>query len=280
MIIEDQWASHPTVFDRVQKLEELNIKLEVSGESAWTLFSGTDILQKKLTERLFRYWKYDEKPTVLDLESFKEKYEEDSAKYTFHSKFNHFYEFRDISVFDINNAIDSTLDKEFKTFDELYTEENVDLVGQFSGLDRDIKTLEAIGRKEILVNSLEYDGIKYEKGKFEKLLVNLKKQHESDHKNIKNLDIRIFRFFLNLAKVSGRNEELLKSYEDYFYLLKEDKENLQIYLDLINSMQFIWRVTSFSKIRKLMTIFKEKESDFRIILKQIFKDERYGSFIT
>ena len=279
LIIEDQWASHPTVFDRVQKLEELNINLEASGESAWTLFTDVENLQKKLTEKLFRYWKYSETPTFLDLDSFTDKYKEDYAKYNFHSMYNHFYELRDISVFDIQNAIESNLETEFQTIDQLYTEENVDLVRQFSGLDRDIKTLEAVERKEILVNSLEYDGVKYERGEFKKLLENLKKEHENSHKVITNLDIKIFKFFLNLAKVAEQNEELIKSYEDYFYLLEEDKKNLQIYLDLINSMQFIWHVTSFSKIRSKMITLKEKEADFRMKLNQILKDERYSDFV-
>ena len=279
LVIQDQWASHPTIFDRVKRLEELNVETVVSGDSAWMLFSDVDVLQKRLTEKLFRYWKYSETPSFIDLDTFKEKYQEESQKYTFDNRYNHFYEFRDISVFDVKQEIENSNDKEFKEFGEIYSDENVDLVRQFSGLDRDIKTLEGISKKEIIAETFEYDGIRYQSEESDKLLEKLKKQHEASHKEINNLDIKIFRFFLNLAKVSGHNEELIKCYEDYFYFIGEDKENLQIYLNLINSMQFIWRVTSFNQIRNKMTRLKEKEADFRGKLKKILIDERYISFI-
>jgi len=279
LVIQDQWASHPTILDRVKRLEELNVETVVSGDSAWILFSEVDVLQKRLTEKLFRYWKYSETPSFIDLDTFKEKYQEESQKYTFDNRYNHFYEFRDISVFDIKQAIENSNDKEFKEFSEIYSDENVDLVRQFSGLDRDIKTLESISKKEIIAETFEYDGIRYQSEESDKLLEKLKKQHEASHKEINNLDIKIFRFFLNLAKVTEHNEELIKCYEDYFYLIGEDKENLQIYLNLINSMQFIWRVTSFNQIRNKMTILKEKEADLRGKLKKILIDERYISSI-
>ncbi|MCW8961761.1 MAG: M48 family metallopeptidase, partial [Ignavibacteriaceae bacterium] len=279
LVIKDQWASHPTVFDRVKKLEDLNVEAVVSGGSAWNLFSDGDNLQKKLTEKLFRNWQYSDTPVILDFKAFKKRYSEEVHKYRFDKKYNHFYELRDISVFDIKQAIETSNQEEFKEFEEIFTDKNVDLVHQFSGLDRDLKTLESITKKEIAADSFDYDGVKYQSEESNELLEELKKRHEVLHKEINNLDIKIFKFYLNLAKVSGHNEELLKCYEDYFYLLREDKENLKIYLDLINSMQFIWRVTSFSQIRNKMITLKEKEADFGSKLKKILKDERYISFI-
>ena len=280
LVIEDQWASHPTVFERVKKLEELNLEVVVSGNSAWKLFSDVENLQKKITEKLFRNWQYSENPSILDFEGFKEKYQEESDKYSFHKRYNHFYEFRDISLFDIKQAIESSDNEELKEFKEAYSDENVDLVRRFSGLDRDLKTLESITKKEIVADRFEYDGVKYKSDESSELLEELKKQHEVLHREINNLDIKIFRFFLNLAKLSGRKEEFIKNYEVYFYLLQEDKSNLQIYLDLINSMQFIWLVNSYNKIKSQMIEMKKKEWLFNSKLKEIIKDERYNSDIS
>lgn len=276
LVIKDQWASHPTVFDRVKKLEELNVEAVVSGDSAWKLLSDVENLQKKLTEKLFRNWQYSGTPVILGFETFKEKYSEEANKYKFDKKYNHFYEFRDISVFDVKQAIENSNDKEFKEFVEIYTDENVDFVRQFSGLDRDLKTLESITKKEIAADSFEYDGVKYQSEESNELLEELKRRHEDLHKEINNLDIKIFRFFLNLTELSGGKEDFVKNYETYFYLLNEDKTNLQIYLDLINSMQFIWRVNSFTQIKTKMIEMKKKELLFKNKLSQIIKDERYN----
>ncbi len=100
LVMVNQWASHPTIEDRVRKLEELNISSTVSSESAWNLFVDSEAIQKTLTEKLFRYWQFQETPVNLTHEEFKEKYNEDADKHTFSRKYNHFYEFKDISRFE------------------------------------------------------------------------------------------------------------------------------------------------------------------------------------
>lgn len=279
LVFQDQWASHPTIFDRVKRLEELNVKAEMSSQSAWILFSDVEVLQKKLTEKLFRYWKYSETPSFIELDTFKEKYQEESQKYNFDNRYNHFYEFRDISVFDVKLVIENSDGELFNEFKDIYTNENVDLVQQFSGLDRDIKTLEGISKNEIIAETFEYDGVKYKSEESDELLEELKRQHETLHKEINNLDIKIFRFFLDLSTLLGKKEILINNYEVYFYLLADDKANLQIYLDLINSMQFIWHVNSFNRIKIKMIEMKKKEWLFNRKLKEIIEDKRYSSNI-
>jgi len=100
------------------------------------------------------------------------------------------------------------------------------------------------------------------------------------YKEVNELDTKIFIFFYNLCKVSGRQEELTKLYEIYFYFLGEDKANLQIYLDLINSMQFIYRVHSFNQIRIKLEEMRNKENVFRERMKNILIDENYQSITT
>ncbi len=147
--------------DRVNKIEELNIASTVSVESAWNLFVDSESIQKTLTEKLFRYWQFQESPVNLSLEEFKEKFHEDSDKHTFSNKYNHFYEFRDISRFDVKQVIEQQIENIFNDFAEIYTDQNVDFIRQFSGLDMDLKTVESISKKEMPIETFEYDGIKY-----------------------------------------------------------------------------------------------------------------------
>ncbi len=280
LVIIDQWASHPSIEDRVKKIEDLNIASTVSVESAWNLFVDSDSIQKTLTEKLFRYWQFQETPINLSLEEFKEKFHEDSDKHTFDKKYNHFYEFRNISHFEVKQVIERQEENIFKDSAEIYTDENVDFISQFSGLDMDLKTVESISKKEIPINSFEYDGIKYNSEQSKELLDELVKQHEVMHKQVNELDMNIFIFFYRLSKSSGMDEELLKFYETYFYFLNEDKSNLQIYLDLINSMQFIYRVHSFNQIKIRLEEMREKEDIFKERIQSILNDTNYQSIIT
>jgi len=280
LVIINQWASHPTTGDRIKKLEDLKIDSTISIESAWNLFVDHENIQKILTEKLFRFWQFPETPVNLTLKGFRKKYNEDADKHTFSKKYNYFYEFKDISRFDLKLAIDRQEENGFNNFSEIYSEKNVDFIHQFSGLDMDLKTVESISKKEIPIDSFEYDGIKYQSEQSKELLEKLIKQHELMYKEVNELDTKIFIFFYKLCKVSRRQEQLTKLYETYFYFLNEDKSNLQIYLDLINSMQFIYRVHSFNKIRIKLEEMHSKESIFRERMKKLLHDENYQSIIS
>jgi len=97
---------------------------------------------------------------------------------------------------------------------------------------------------------------------------------------VNELDIKIFKYFFKLAKLIKRKEELVKHYATYFYFVNEDKSNLQIYLDLIDSMQFIYRIHSFNQIRIKLEEMQSKETVFRERMKKLLDDENYQSILT
>ena len=99
------------------------------------------------------------------------------------------------------------------------------------------------------------------------------------YKKVNELDIKIFKYFFKQSKLVGRDSELVKCYETYFYFVKEDKSNLQIYLDLINSMQFIYRIHSFNQIRIKLEEMHSKESVFRERMRKLLYDENYQSIL-
>lgn len=280
LVIINQWASHPTTGDRIKKLEDLKIDSTISIELAWNLFINAEDIQKILTEKLFRFWQFPETPFNLTLKGFKKKYNEDADKHTFSKKYNYFYEFKDISRFDLKPAIDRQEENGFNNFSEIYSEKNVDFILQFSGLDMDLKTVESISKSEWKIESFEYDGVKYQIKESQQLLDKLLKQHEVLYKQVNELDIKIFKFFFKLAKHIERNEEFVKYYETYFYFVNEDKSNLKIYLDLIDSMQFIFRIHSFNQIRIKLEEMQSKESVFRERMKKLLEDENYQSILT
>ncbi len=280
LIIINQWASHPSVDDRIKKLEELNIDSVISGDSAWNYFINKEHIQKEITAKLFRNWQFSESPTDLTIEDFIQKYSDEFDKHSFNKKYNYFYDNRGISSFDINLAIKKVREDNFNNFREVYSEANINFIYQFTGLDYDLKTIESISRGEWKIESFEYDGIKYQTKESKQLLDKLLKQHEFLYKQVNDLDIKIFKFFFNLGKIKGMDEEVVKYYEIYFYFVNEDKSNLQIYLDLINSMQFIYTIHSFNQISIKLEEMHGKESMFRERMKKLLSDESYQSILT
>ncbi|MCL4278944.1 MAG: hypothetical protein KJZ60_04565, partial [Ignavibacteriaceae bacterium] len=280
LIIENQWASHPSVNDRVKKLEELNVDSIICNDSAWNFFINKENIQKEVTNKLFRNWQFSESPTNLSIEEFILKYSGELENHSFNKMYNYFYDNRGISSFEIESVIEKVDTDIFNHFSEVYSDANVNLIYQFNGLDYDLKTIESISKGEWKIESFEYDGIKYNTKESSQLLDKLIKQHETLHKLVSELDIKIFKFFFNLSKLVGRNSELVNYYETYFYFVNEDKSNLQVYLDLINSMQFIYRIHSFNQIRIKLEDMHHKERIFRERMKKLLDAANYQSILT
>lgn len=280
LVIENQWASHPSVEDRVKRLEELNIDSDVSYDSAWKYFINIEELQKEITEKLFRNWQFSETPINLSQSEFEEKYMSEVQKNLYDERYGYFYEYRSISRFEINTIVENQDYDVFKNIEEIFTEQNQDIIYQFTGLTNDMRTLDSICRGEFEIDIYEYDGTKYKSKESEKLLEKLKKDHEETYKIIFELDKKIFRYFYSVAKSLNKEKQLIEHYENYFYLVDEDKINLKAYLDMIAAIQFVYTIHSFSKIETKMKEMKKKENVFRDRIKTILTDENYSELIS
>jgi hypothetical protein len=280
LVIENQWASHPSIADRIKRLEELNVKSEISHESAWNYFVSAEDLQKEVTNKLFRNWEFSGPPVNLTLSEFEDKYMSEVKRILYDDRYSYFYEYRSISQFDIKSAIENEDKNIFENFDQIYTEENLDLIYHFTGLTNDIQTIDSIAKGDFKIDLFEYDGKKYKSKESEKLCNQLKKIHEEMHKKIVDLDIKIFRYFYKVAKSLNREDDIVNCYNNYFYLVDQDKTNLKVYLDMIDAIQFIYRFYSFNTIEIKLKEMKIKEEVFRERIKIILSDKNYLSIIS
>jgi hypothetical protein len=279
LVIKDQWASHPSIPDRIKKLEEMNIDVPLSINLSWELIENKVSLQIELTEKLFQGFQYSEEVKILSFQEFKQRYSKETGKFKFDARYNFFYNTKDISEFDIDKVTEEKDKLNFKDFDEIYTSENLEMILEYSGLGNDIGFLESIDRKEFRTDSFEYDGKKYHAKESKELLTQLTEKHKALFENIKKLDIDIYKFFLSKAKKSGKDNILIEKYKLYFSLLKEDKDNLQLYFDMISSLQFIAQFRSFGSIEQNIKELKKKEETFKEKLEQILNSDFYKPLV-
>ena len=237
-------------------------------------------LQKEVTDKLFRNWEFSNTPVNLTQSEFEDKYMGEVQKILYDERYSYFYEYRSISRFDIKSAIKNEDKNIFEKFDQIYIEENLDLIYHFTGLTNDIQTIDSIAKGDFKIDLFEYNGTKYKSKESEKLCNQLKKIHEEMHKKIVDLDIKIFRYFYQVAKSLNREDKLVDHYNNYFYMVDQDKTNLQVYLDMINAIQFIYRFYSFNTIEIKLKEMKIKEDMFRERIKIILSDQNYLSFIS
>ena len=280
LVIENQWASHPSITDRVDRLEKLNIESNVSYESAWNYFVNPEELQKEISEKLFRNWQFAETPVDLSYSEFEEMYIDEINKHSYDQRYSYFYEYRNISRFDLKSVSEDREISDFQKFDEIYTDQNLNLIYLFTGLTVDIRTIDSIAKGEFKIDIFEYDGKKYKANESAELCDKLKKEHEDLYQEITSLDKKIFKFFHSLAKSTEDKTELIKHYETYFYLIEQDKDNLKVYLDLIGAIQFIYFVHTFSQIESKMISMREKENVLKERIKKILDDQNYARLMS
>ena len=70
LIIKNQWASHPSIEDRIKALELTNIHITAVEKPAILLFETEEKIQQEITEKLFSAVTYAESTTSLEFEKF------------------------------------------------------------------------------------------------------------------------------------------------------------------------------------------------------------------
>lgn len=160
LIINNQWASHPSTIDRVAALNKLNLQnAEKNNEPALSIFNNTDTLLEQTTQKLFSSINYKGKETLIDISRFIEEYTSSALKDSFDKIFNNYYNAKPLIIKQTNeNAI---VDLTQINASYLFSKETVDLVYSLISLKNDIETLQKISTGEYKIKTFDYDGIKY-----------------------------------------------------------------------------------------------------------------------
>ncbi|WP_422361058.1 M48 family metalloprotease [Reichenbachiella sp.] len=247
LVIEDQWASHPSTKDRIERLEKLQLeKVETNNDPAVKIFGDIISTQQRLTKLVFEEAKYEGDITKLDQDTFLTSYKEAYAANTFPKLFNGYYDNKNPLTFDL----DSIEVEKYKTdLNELFSSQKIDQIWGAIGLNDDIQTLTQIADKVIPVKTFDYDGCKYNRKETRSLIQNLKAELEKKNEEIKQNDIAIFRHFKSLENNLDGESNLTSLYNELFEFDSEYENNYKIYIDLSNQLQFINFTTPFDKIK-------------------------------
>jgi len=86
--LEDQWSSHPSDEDRVKALQQLNIvKKEINNAPAIELLANRAAVTNQISDKLFAQVQYQHPPSLLEIASFSEDFENRMNKYPVDQRF-------------------------------------------------------------------------------------------------------------------------------------------------------------------------------------------------
>lgn len=270
LIIKNQWASHPSIEERIKALELTNIHKIGVEKSAILLFKSQDEIQEKITEKLFSAVNYSENATLLDFENFKTDYLQTFNKNSFPSEYNSYYDNKNPIQFDVNSIVDFKI---AETMDMLFSNEKVDMVYDFIASENDKNVLAKIASKEYMIKSFDYEGQKYQSAEAENLIPKIETDQNSTRERIKENDLNIYKFFYNEALKKG-NATILK--EKYLNLFKQDSEydnKAALYNKIGEATSFINVVTPFEHIRENLQTLRPLEIELKTEIKKLIEDD-------
>lgn len=278
LTIKDQWASHPSLKDRITRIEQADFQISSEdNRSAYNIFTDPEATQIALTKLLFENVTYENEVSIISADEFIQEYKDEIQKFSFPKIYNSYYDNKNPTVFDFDNIAQSG---ENLTLENLFSEEKTDWVYTSIALQNDIETLNNIANKTIPIRSFEYDGFRHKAKNAEKLREELKKELEILNDKIKRNDCDIYLFFREIESRTENKQQLNQLYRDLFEFEARFDAKYNVYADLSSKLQFISVTTPFAEIRRNLKNIKPLEKELRDEIGLLLKDETLISEIT
>ncbi|MGL4581928.1 MAG: M48 family metalloprotease [Flavobacterium sp.] len=212
----DHWNTHPSTLQRIERLKSLYlIEKEDSLTPAGHLFKDFTKTQIMLTNRLFDEAAENKTLPTTTLEQFKEHYQQYIKENTFNKYYNHYYDYNNIKIFDLEKAsyIEKPIDHQ-----DVYNTTNIEYSLQLAGLYDDQKTINDLIENNNGLKYLHYNKEKYTQKHFKQLNNKLVENTKDIEDKLKSHDIKAYQYFLQLERSQNidTNSKLKTYYQDLF----------------------------------------------------------------
>jgi Zn-dependent protease with chaperone function len=210
---KDQWASHPTLKERIANLDRLQLPAPPENTAAWQVFEDAEAWQQRLTSQIYRSVTL-QSPTTYDTAEFSQRYRQDKANYALPGVFNGFYDGRyiDINTWDLDELTTGPAQAIAPTHRTppidaagLFTDESSGLHSTLASNRKDLELLKAIDANQTSITSFDFDGVKYRAHKADTLMLVLEEEIAAQTRRLQELDKTAFLFFYHSGNID-RNE--------------------------------------------------------------------------
>lgn len=269
VVVKDQWASHPSTNERNDYIKSLGVEVTESLDvKPWVLFNEPETIQRKVTDLLFASVKYQQTPTILDLTTFKKKYFLEYHRNTFQKEYKGFYDGRRISELDLNNLINENHLK-YRSFEEIYNNENCSLLDEKNVLESDISILKEIKSNPKDYKTFDFKGQKYTSNEAETLLSALETENSALNQKILEIDKEVFKFFNS----GSRNNEVFNHYKVYYDSVKLFVKTAEIYNELYSHLYKVYNSkVQLTEAYAIIDTIKKYEKQFKAIVNEVISE--------
>ena len=267
LVIENQWASHPSIDDRIERLEKTNmLKSGADEQIANILFSNIDQTQRQITAMIFAKPASEKNVALLTLKDFQSEFETNFKQNAFPKIYNGYYDVKNPSYFVLPENLD---DQEIKTLDVLFSDEIVAQINQMVTFQSDVETIKQIENGSLEIRTFDYDGKKYNKNQCFALLKTLTAEMEELQLQFVKNDEDIYRFFSSLER--PHTGILRKKQEDYFEFLNVFEEKISVYYKMSEHLAFTNFTTPVEQIHSNFSDLKTAETQLKDLISELME---------
>lgn len=278
LVIEDQWASHPSTEDRIKLLKQSGLASEeIDNESANLIFRNIEERQIAVTSMIFMSIPYAEPRSQISFDTFQNEYIYEYEENSYSKIYNGYYDSKNPTLsesFKVETNIDES------RLENLFSDDIVELVRTTESLKNDIETLKQIDQKILRLNSFDYDGQKYTPSECFSLINSLIPQLHENEEQIKVNDLLIFEHFLKLERKNNLEPKLEELYREYgAYQLGLEKKIIS-YSEFTNELQFVSFRTSSKKIKANFLRIEPLEEKVKDDMRDLLNNPRIQTELT
>lgn len=278
LVIKDQWASHPTVDDRVKKLKETGIlKTESTNSPANLLFVNINNWQEKFTDKIFNQIETEGAVHFLSPQEFEAEYRNFAESFSFGKIYNGYYDQKSPEF-----SEDWSQEENYSPdFNELFSDQKISLIRTSEILEQDKITLEMISNGQIKIKTFDYDGIKYSKKESKGVSQKIELELDKIKAQIAKNDEEIFKAFafLNGEKKDSYGNTLRDAYRsvsDFESSFSKMSENLN---ELNGKLMFVEYTTPFEEINMNFRSIKPLEKQLKEDIQNLKSLPKAAEFI-
>ncbi|WP_243348296.1 M48 family metallopeptidase [Parabacteroides sp. FAFU027] len=276
--IKNNWDTHPNMYDRVKAISKLNIpQLQPDNKQANSLLSDTNAVQERVSEVLFNGIELEWSPSPIGMQEFEQEFIQQEKKFEFDAIFHGFYDHFNPADFEI---IPTERPASEKTFNELFSDDSIDLAIDIVSLTNDIETLQHISQNQQDITSFDYDGVTFKTADSISLSDKLKKEVEEKNSKLNHLLSEIHEYFSSLAELQGETTCFKEKYEALILRNKEYHEKMDYYTQVRNATQFMSQTTPFRVIEENLEKFKPIEKTFKEQIDLLLNSSTHEAIIT
>ncbi len=270
LVIKDQWASHPSIEERIKRLDK---KFKPNAESKDSpciySFNNIDSLQIKLNNQFFSTVKFTGDIKNLSNGDFEKKYLDNYQSNTFDKVYNGYYDDKNPSHFELDKI---SSNYNLKNSNDLFSDKKIDLVYTSIALKSDIELLKQISNKEYPINSYDYDGKRYKRKESSQLIEKLKAELAAINEDIRKNDLEIYLHFKSTENSEGDVSKLDELYADFMKIDSEYENKLKPYFKLNEAAQFLNFVTPVEEIESNFLRIRIIEKELKLGITELMED--------